>query len=308
MHNHNNNNNINRNVTEHKAFLAEAHTDFQHSVTNGISKLRESGFSKQRAIEILLKFIRQQDDVPKDDEIFQVMQTLRLGFNHAMQCLIVAKAVSRIQQGYGLEKAQALKTLSKDVTKYTQDFSVSIVQHGTTTDSSNSIITEDVSSLKVNLSSSHATTARKGPSTPISSVHSTNTITTVSTKSNSTNHAIRNASTLKNPKKLLATRTKTIRKRKEEQEEKNLEVVSTKEDKEQIRKSSPMISVRNKRVREDGNDHHILPTGNIGNTSSSNNGVGGGHNTNGGTNGVPESIVVDGNLMVSSKRQRLDSI
>ena len=69
MHNHNNNNNINRNHTEHKAFLAEAHTDFQHSVTNGISKLRESGFSKQRAIEILLKFIRQQDDVPKDDEV-----------------------------------------------------------------------------------------------------------------------------------------------------------------------------------------------------------------------------------------------
>jgi hypothetical protein len=236
------------------------------------------------------------------------MQTLRLGFNHAMQCLIVAKAVSRIQQGYGLEKAQALKTLSKDVTKYTQDFSVSIVQQGTTMDTSNSIIAEDVSSLKVNLSSSHASTARKGPSTPISSVHSTNTISTVSTKSNPTNHAIRNASTLKNPKKLLNTRTKSIRKRKEEQEEKNLEVVSTKEDKEQIRKSSPMISVRNKRVREDGNDHHILPTGNIGNTSSSNSGVGGGHNTTGGTNGVPESIVVDGNLMVSSKRQRLDSI
>jgi len=72
MHNHNNknnNNNISRNDTEQKAFLAEAHTDFQHSVTNGISKLRESGFSKQRAIEILLKFIRQQDDVPKDDEV-----------------------------------------------------------------------------------------------------------------------------------------------------------------------------------------------------------------------------------------------
>lgn len=242
-------------------------------------------------------------------QIFQVMQTLRLGFNHAMQCLIVAKAVSRIQQECGLEKVQALKTLSIEITKYTQDFSVSIVQQGTTMDSSNSIIAEDVSSLKVNLSSSHVTTTRKGPSTPISSVHPTNSISTASTKSIPTNHTIRDASTLKNPKKLLTTRTKSMRKRKEEQEEKNLEGVSTKEDKDQIRKSSPMISVRNKRVREDGNDHHILPTGNIGNTiSSSNNGVGSGHNTNGGTNGVPETIVVDGNLMVSSKRQRLDSI
>lgn len=72
MHNHNNNNNNNNTSiedTEHKALLAEAHTDFQYSVINGISKLRESGFSKQRAIEILLKFIRQQDDVPNDNEV-----------------------------------------------------------------------------------------------------------------------------------------------------------------------------------------------------------------------------------------------
>ena len=55
--------------TEYKTLIAEAHSDFQQSVINGISKLRESGFSKQRAIEILLTFVRQKDPVPSDDEV-----------------------------------------------------------------------------------------------------------------------------------------------------------------------------------------------------------------------------------------------
>lgn len=54
---------------EYKTLIAEAHSDFQQSVINGISKLRESGFSKQRAIEILLTFVRQKDPVPSDDEV-----------------------------------------------------------------------------------------------------------------------------------------------------------------------------------------------------------------------------------------------
>lgn len=293
---------------EYKTLIAEAHSDFQQSVINGISKLRESGFSKQRAIEILLTFVRQKDPIPSDDEIFQVMHTLRLGFHHAMQCLTVAKAVSRIQQIGGLEKVQAIQSLSKDITRYIQEFSIPILLDQQNIEASHSITTEDVTFLKVNLSSSHATTTRKGPSTPSSVVHppthtangsstSTGSNTNTSTKSNSTHHSIRNAT---NVKKSLPRTNKQIRKRKDEEENVVSGVVGTKEEREHIRKSSPKRSTRNKRIREDETS-----TGH----ASNGNGTVACHAASGSSNNnIPETILVDGNLMVSSKRPRLDSV
>lgn len=49
--------------------LEKAHARFRKCVSNGISSLRESGFSRQRAIEVLLKHIRQQDELPNDNEV-----------------------------------------------------------------------------------------------------------------------------------------------------------------------------------------------------------------------------------------------
>lgn len=292
--------------TEYKTLIAEAHSDFQQSVINGISKLRESGFSKQRAIEILLTFVRQKDPVPSDDEIFQVMHTLRLGFHHAMQCLTVAKAVSRIQQIGGLEKVQAIQSLSKDITRYIQEFSIpTIILDQQNMEASHAITTEDVAFLKVNLSSSHATTTRKGPSTPSSVVHppthtangsSTGSNTNTSTKSNPTHHSIRNAT---NVKKSLPRTNKQIRKRKDEEEHVVSGVVGSKEEREHIRKSSPKRSTRSKRIREDETS-----TGH----ASNGNGTDACHAASGASNGIPEAILVDGNLMVSSKRPRLDSV
>jgi hypothetical protein len=248
------------------------------------------------------------------------MYTLRLGFHHAMQCLIVAKAVSRIQQNGALEKAQAIQSLSENVTKYIQDFSIPIILDNTKNmdHTYHPITTEDVTYLNVNLSTTHVvTTTRKGPSTPISKHRTTNSSsanTTISSSSTTTNATIMTAksksihtSIRKHSKNIIPSRTtKPIRKRKEEQEEKV--AVETKDDREIIRRSSPKVSTtRNKRSREDETD-----------TTNGNGVVVGGHGTttttttttttNGTTNGVPETILVDGTLMVSSKRPRLDSV
>lgn len=234
------------------------------------------------------------------------MHTLRLGFHHAMQCLTVAKAVSRIQQIGGLEKVQAIQSLSKDITRYIQEFSIpTIILDQQNMEASHAITSEDVTFLKVNLSSSHATTTRKGPSTPSSVVHpsshtangsSTGSNTNTSTKSNSTHHSIRNAT---NVKKSLPRTNKQIRKRKDEEENVVSGVVGTKEERDHIRKSSPKRSTRNKRIREDETS-----------TGHANNGNGtvACHAASGTSNGTPETILVDGNLMVSSKRPRLDSV
>jgi hypothetical protein len=308
-------------ITEHKALIAEAHSEFQQSVIHGISKLRESGVSKQRAIEILLTFLRQDDDVPTDEEIFQVMYTLRLGYHHAMQCLIVAKAVSRIQQKGALEKAQAIQSLSEHVTKYIQDFSIPTILDNTKNmdTTSHPITTEDVAYLNVNLSTTHVvTTTRKGPSTPISKHRTTNSSSTTHATIMPAKPKSIHASIRKHSKNILPTRTtKPMRKRKEEQEEKV--AAETKDDRETIRRSSPKVSTtRNKRSREDEMDttngngiiaggghcgHGITTTTTTTTTTTMTNTT-----TSGTTNGVPETILVDGTLMVPSKRPRLDSV
>lgn len=108
------------------------------------------------------------------------MQTLRIGYDQAIQCLIVGKAVSRIQQQQNGDKVEAISFLTRDLNHYLQNWfqdsdsityphvlhSSSLSSNASSTISTIATASED-SSLKHPLYHGHAIVNVKAPNTPI---------------------------------------------------------------------------------------------------------------------------------------------
>jgi hypothetical protein len=97
--------------------IAVAKNRFQANISNGIAVLvLKHGYSRARAVALILDQIRQTDAPPSDDEVFRVMHNLGLGFEAATQSMTVANALKRLQNENGYTRAKAINYLSSCLT------------------------------------------------------------------------------------------------------------------------------------------------------------------------------------------------
>jgi hypothetical protein len=97
--------------------IAEARSTFLKRVSDGISHLvNRHGYSRSRASSLILGEIRNNEPLPDEDEIFDVMTKMGLGMNEASEVIVVSKALTKIRKERNLPPAQAIESLTSCLT------------------------------------------------------------------------------------------------------------------------------------------------------------------------------------------------
>lgn len=77
--------------------------------------MQQHGYSRARATSLMLEEIRQSDDHPTEEEVFNAMESLRLGMDDARKTVTVAKAFKRSLAATKTSKEDAVRNLTNQL-------------------------------------------------------------------------------------------------------------------------------------------------------------------------------------------------
>jgi len=93
--------------------MSAARERFAAAVSMGVSELtRGHGYSRERAVLLLLGEIRRDDTPPTDNEIFRAMEYLGMGMEEASKTVTVARALRRARLERSLSAVDAIDDLT----------------------------------------------------------------------------------------------------------------------------------------------------------------------------------------------------
>lgn len=93
--------------------VAASKLRFKAAVSNKLSELMtEGGFSRERAISVMLEEIQIEGGHPSDDEVFKLMNNHGLGLEDATRALVISQAVYRSCKNRNIPPSQAIDELT----------------------------------------------------------------------------------------------------------------------------------------------------------------------------------------------------